>query len=454
MQFKRQEIKDAIVELEKYKSEIIKSNADDYIIHELNNSSYALESLDKSFDLMTDEEFNGSQVSEWIISIIKPMLERININNKGNNSNKYSILEEQIQKLQNLLDQKDFSKIISFSNNIKSIAPVFDEDINSIKKTIIDNDFGNCKIFVDSLINKLNSIKNKNITVNDNVINGNDLIDIGGICAAGNEGFTPVNNKEWSLYNFNEGKMYQLLGQLDKAELSYKKSLSNDKANVDSLFKLKKIYIDSQKFDQVLSLLTLHIPFIENGNDKLILKFTKANTERQLGMIPKSIETIDTIINGFDTSSKTDLYYDSILFRGVTKASFDIESAMNDLDSVRNHSPENFYKNADALMIFGAFNNNISVSEKIKYLQKSIEILPNWEFPHYNLAVVLKKEKRYLESLEHYKIAYKLNNNETDYIDGICECLYRLDNRQELTQFLRLGIEMGSDYCNMNSDLL
>ena len=165
MQFKRQEIKDAIVELEKYKSEIIKSNADDYIIHELNNSSYALESLDKSFDLMTDEEFNGSQVSEWIISIIKPMLERININNKGNNSNKYSILEEQIQKLQNLLDQKDFSKIISFSNNIKSIAPVFDEDINSIKKTIIDNDFGNCKIFVDSLINKLNSIKNKNITL-------------------------------------------------------------------------------------------------------------------------------------------------------------------------------------------------------------------------------------------------------------------------------------------------
>lgn len=362
---------------------------------------------------------------------------------------------EKIQKLKKLLDENEFSIIIDYSNQLESIAPVYDEDINSIRKAISNYDFGNCRIFVETLLKKINSMEKSEIINEDNYFNLSDLIDIGGIGAIENIGIAPQNEKEWSIYNYNEARMYENIGEYDNAVLHYKKSLSNDKTNIDALLNLKDIYTKFGKFEEILSVLNIHIPFIENLIDRLYLKFSKANIERMLNMLSSSIETVNEIIDEYDNIEKSDLYYESLLFRGITKVSLNsTEKGINDLEYVKKSSPEHFYKNADALMIFGSFNKNISIDEKINYLKKSIEVNPNWEFSRYNLAVILKKEKKYFDALSCYVDAYNLNNKETDYIDGICECLYLLDEREQLKSFLKLGIEMGSQYCIRNSDLL
>ncbi len=349
------------------------------------------------------------------------------------------------------LKKYDYMKVVELANSLKATAPVFESDIEAIKKSIENKDFGNCEQMISSLLEKCQAIEQlSKREIKDNI---NWLIDIGGICAPENMGFSPQTDKEWADYHFNEAKMYENLNQWDKVELSLKKVLTFNKAHFNSLSKLIKLYKQFGEIDKGLELIS---NFISNfdGDAKSVLNIQKSQLNLSKNQLEKSLLILNDLIAYYEASPSHHLRLDAHLMRAaIYVMNNNFEMARIDFKIVNKHKPELIYQRPDALLNYALSNDEISIEEKIKHLEKSVEMMPQWEHSNYYLGILLKREKLFSKALKHFLVAHSQNISNVVYIEQVVDCLNEVNDKNRLKEFLLLGIKLGSENCKHNYSL-
>lgn len=342
-------------------------------------------------------------------------------------------------------------EVVELTESLEATAPVFESDVEAIKKSTRNKDFGNCEYMISSLLEKYQAMEQ--LAKREKEDNINWLIDIGGICAPENMGISPQTDKEWADYHFNEAKMYEKIKQWDKVESSLKKVLTFNKAHFNSLSKLIRLYEQFGEINKGLELIGNFIPYFD-GDTKSVLNIQKAQLYLSKNQLEESLLILNDLIAYYRDSPSHHLKIDAHLMRAAIYAmNNNFEMARIDFEIVNKHKPELIFQRPDALLNYTLSNDQINIDEKIKNLEKSVEMMPQWEHSNYNLGILLKREKLYSKALKHFLVAHSQNKSDVTYIEQVVDCLYEVNDKSRLKEFLLLGIKLGSENCKHNYSL-
>jgi len=111
-------------------------------------------------------------------------------------------------------------------------------------------------------------------------------------------------------------------------------------------------------------------------------------------------------------------------------------------------------KDAESLFYLGnSFYYRKNLNECIDCYKKSVQIKPDFDWPHNNLGFLLKALKNYPEAEKEYRAAIKINPDLAEAHYNLSNLLYDLKNYPEAEKEYRAAIKINPDYADAHNNL-